>query len=64
MDENKDLDDQIAKQRLKTKRIKKKVFMKKMLGIPDRNTAMGDDDGDEEMQSQDDQSAIADQDEE
>ena len=64
MDENKDLDDQIAKQRLKTKRIKKKVFMKKMLGIPDRNTAMGDDYGDEDMQSQDDQSAIADQDEE
>jgi hypothetical protein len=49
MDENKDLDDQIAKQRLKTKRIKKKVFMKKMLGIPDRNTAMGDDYGDEDM---------------
>jgi len=37
MDENKDLDDQIAKQRLKTKRIKKKVFMKKMLGIYDQN---------------------------
>jgi hypothetical protein len=49
MDENKDLDDQIAKQRLKTKRIKKKVLMKKMLGIPDRETARDDDFGDEDM---------------
>ena len=49
MDENKDLDDQIAKQRLKTKRIKKKIFMKKMLGIPDRDTARDDDYGDEDV---------------
>ncbi len=63
MDENKDLDDQIAKQRLKTKRIKKKVFMKKMLGIPDRDTARDDEYGDEDVQSQDDLSAVAVQDE-
>ena len=42
MNLNLEKDDQIAKDRIKTKRIKKKVFMKKMMGIPDRDTNTGE----------------------
>ena len=47
MEENKELDEKIAKERLKTKRIKKKVYLKKLMGIPDKNAAVGDEYGDE-----------------
>ena len=43
MDENKDIDDRIAKERIKTKRIKKKVFLKKLMGVPDREAVHYDD---------------------
>lgn len=47
MEENRALDDKIAKDRLKTKRIKKKVYLKKLAGIPDRE-ARKDNDEEEE----------------
>lgn len=37
MDSNLELDDKIAKDRIKTKRIKKKIFMKKLMGIQDKD---------------------------
>lgn len=48
MEDNKLLDDKIAKERLKIKRIKNKVFMKKLLGIPDRDTVRDADYGEEQ----------------
>ena len=47
MEENRALDDKIAKDRLKTKRIKKKVYLKKLAGIPDREARQDYDEEDE-----------------
>jgi hypothetical protein len=60
MEENKDLDEKIAKDRLKTKRIKKKVYLKKLMGIPDKEAALdyGDESDEVSQQPQQDDESV------
>jgi len=52
MAETRELDDKIARERLTTKRIKRKVYLKKLAGIPDREARVDEEEDYGEEQSQ------------